>query len=238
MMPEILITGTNKGLGLQFVRKYAEDGWRVYAACRTPEKADDLNAIADGSDGQVSVHKLDVLDFGAIDALAGELDGVALDILMNNAGIKGDEVQGFGQIDYDVWDKVFRTNVMSVEKMIEAFVEHVARGERKLIVNIASGTASIANKKGKVPQRANEIYIYRSSKTALNMLTKCLGVELAGRGINVVALGPGWVRTDLGGPHAKFSIEESIENCRPLIATFGKEHSGKYILYDGNELPY
>ena len=128
-MPTILITGTNKGLGLQFARKYAEDGWRVYAACRTPEMADDLNAIASASNGQVSVHKLDVLDFGAIDGLARELDGVALDILMNNAGIKGKEVQGFGQVDYDDWDKVFRTNVMSVEKMIEAFVEHVARGE-------------------------------------------------------------------------------------------------------------
>ena len=237
-MPTILITGTNKGLGLQFARKYAEDGWRVYAACRTPEKADDLNAIAAGSNGQVSVHKLDVLDFGAIEALAAELDGVALDILMNNAGIKGKEVQGFGQVDYDDWDKVFRTNVMSVEKMIEAFVEHVARGGRKLIVNIASGTASIANKKGKVPQQPNEIYVYRSSKTALNMLTKCLSVELADRDISVVALGPGWVRTDLGGPYAKFSIEESIDNCRPLIETFGMEHSGKYILYDGNELPY
>ncbi len=127
-MPTILITGTNKGLGLQFARKYAEDGWRVYAACRMPEKADDLNAIADGSNGQVSVHKLDVLDFGAIDALAGELDGVALDILMNNAGAKGKEPQGFGQVDYDEWDMVFRTNVMAVEKMIEAFVEHVACG--------------------------------------------------------------------------------------------------------------
>ena len=237
-MPTILITGTNKGLGLQFARKYAEDGWRVYAACRTPDKAGDLNAIASASDGQVSVHKLDVLDFGAIEALAAELDGVALDILMNNAGIKGKEVQGFGQVDYDDWDKVFRTNVMSVEKMIEAFVEHVERGGRKLIVNIASGTASIANKKGKVRLQPNEIYVYRSSKTALNMLTKCLSVELADRGISVVALGPGWVRTDLGGPYAKFSIEESIDNCRPLIETFGMEHSGKYILYDGNELPY
>ncbi len=220
-MPTILITGTNKGLGLQFARKYAEDGWRVYAACRTPEKADDLKAIAEGSNGRVSVHKLDVLDFGAIDALAAELDGVALDILMNNAGIKGKEVQGFGQVDYDDWDKVFRTNVMSVEKMIEAFVEHVGRGDRRLIVNIASGTASIANEKGKVRQQPNEIYVYRSSKTALNMLTKCLGAELAGRGITVVALGPGWVRTDLGGPHAKFSIEESIDKCRPLIETVG-----------------
>ena len=232
-MPTILITGSNKGLGLQFMRKYAEDGWRVYATCRTPEKADDLKAIAAGSNGKVSVHKLDVLDFGAIEALAAELDGVALDILMNNAGIKGDEPQGFGQVDYDDWDKVFRTNVMSVEKMIEIFVGHVERGARKLIVNIASGTASIANKKGKVRQQP-----YRSSKTALNMLTKCLGVELADRGIAVVALGPGWVRTDLGGPYAKFSIEESIDNCRPLIETFGMEHSGKYILYDGNELPY
>lgn len=237
-MPTILITGSNKGLGLQFVRKYAEDGWRVYATCRTPSEADDLNTIAEASNGRVSVHKLDVLDFGAIDALANELDDVALDILMNNAGIKGKEPQGFGQVDYNEWDMVFRTNVMAVEKMIEAFVEHVARGGRKLIINIASGTASIANKKGKVPQRLSEIYIYRSSKTALNMLTKCLSVELAPRGINVVALGPGWVRTDLGGPHAKFSIEESIDNCRPLIETFGKKQSGKYILYDGNELPY
>lgn len=237
-MPTLLITGANRGLGLQFTRKYAEDGWRVYAACRAPERAGGLNAIAEASDGLVSVHKLDVLDFGAIDALARDLDGVALDILINNAGIKGKDAQGLGQVDYEEWDKVFRTNVMSVEKMVEAFVEHVARSARKLIVNIASGTASIANKKGKVPGRPDEIYMYRSSKTALNMLTKCLSVELAGRGISVVALGPGWVRTGLGGPNAKFSIEESIDKCRPLIDTFGKEHSGKYILYDGSELPY
>ena len=237
-MQTILITGTNRGLGLQFVRKYAEDGWRVYATCRRPENAPELQEIAAASGSQVTVHKLDVLDFDAIDAFAAELDGVALDILLNNAGIKGKEPQGFGQVDYDEWGKVFRTNVLSVEKMIESFVEHVARSTRKLIVNVASGTASIASKKGKVPQQLNEIYIYRSSKTALNMLTKCLGIELAGRGITVVALGPGWVRTNLGGPHAKFSIEESIDNCRPLMASFGREHSGKYILYDGNELPY
>ena len=237
-MSTILITGTNKGLGLQFVRKYAEDGWRVYAACRTPDNAGDLNAIAAASNGQVSVHKLDVLDFGAMDALAAELDGVALDILMNNAGIKGKEAQGLGQVDYDNWDMVFRTNVMSVEKMMEAFIGQVERGERKLIVNIASGTAGIARKKGKMAQQPNETYVYRSSKTALNMLTKCLAVELADRGVSVVALRPGWVRTDLGGPYAKFSIEESVDNCRPLIETFGMEQSGKYILYDGNELPY
>jgi NAD(P)-dependent dehydrogenase (short-subunit alcohol dehydrogenase family) len=236
-MPNILITGSSKGLGLEFVRGYAGAGWTVLATCRNPGAADDLNALAKTWD-PIRVYELDVDDFGAIDVLASNLKDTPIDILLNNAGIKGPEPQGFGAIDYEAWARVLHTNVFAVAKMCEAFAGHVAAGERKLIVNVSSGLSSIANKTTAGRRPLGEVYMYRTSKTALNMLTRCLSFDLKGRGISVVGIGPGWVRTALGGPKAKFSTEESIANCLPLIDNLGPDHSGKLYLFDGSELPW
>jgi NAD(P)-dependent dehydrogenase (short-subunit alcohol dehydrogenase family) len=236
-MPTILVTGSNKGLGLAFAQGYTAEGWKVIATCRTPGAADELNALAAANDS-VEVHGLDVDDFGAIEILGKQLSGTPIDLLLNNAGFKGPAPQGFGQVDYEGWAGVFHTNVLAVMKMTETFADHVALSDKKLIVNVSSGLSSVANKNGPGRGPFGELYLYRTSKSALNMLTKCLSFDLIDRGIAVVGIGPGWVRTALGGPTAKFSPEESIANCIPLIEKFGPDDAGKLYLYDGSEIPW
>tara|TARA_Y100000590_G_C15556686_1_gene953093 strand:+ start:257 stop:973 length:717 start_codon:yes stop_codon:yes gene_type:complete len=238
-MPSILITGANKGLGLGFAQRYAKDGWTVYASCRNTEKANALKELKKTFD--VHVHQLDVLSHYEIEEYSKILANKPIDILFNNAGIQGPQPQNFNNTDYELWTKVFSTNVMSVMKMCETFVSNVEMSKKKLIVNVSSGTSSISQKTDVTPSFASEkgeLYLYRSSKTALNMISRCMAWELRPRGISVVMLGPGWVRTNLGGPKAKFSIEESIENCVPMINSWSIKDSGKLLLYDGSEIPW
>jgi NAD(P)-dependent dehydrogenase (short-subunit alcohol dehydrogenase family) len=239
-MPTILISGANKGLGLGFARRFAADGWRVLASCRSPDAADDLVALADVSEGRVRIDSLDVLDHESIERYAETLSGEAVDILFNNAGIQGPQPQNFGDTDYEAWAAVMRTNVFGVMKMSEAFIAHVARSDRKMIVNVSSGTSSIANKTAITPSRSDkgELYLYRSSKTALNMVSRCMAWELQPRGVGVVMLGPGWVRTALGSDKARFSVEESVTNCTPLVQSWSIADTGKFYLYDGSEVPW
>ncbi|MEQ8248308.1 MAG: SDR family oxidoreductase [Alphaproteobacteria bacterium] len=239
-MPTILVSGANKGLGLGFATRFAADGWRVFAACRDPESAGDLHALADAAEGRVQIDSLDVTDPASIDRYASCLSGEAVDILFNNAGIQGPQPQNFGNTDYDAWDRVIRTNVFGVMRMSEAFIGHVAASERKLIVNVSSGTSSIANKSAMTPpgHAKGELYLYRSSKTALNMVSRCMAWELEPRGVAVVMLGPGWVRTALGSDAAKFSVDESVANCTPMIQSWSLSDNGKFYLYDGSEVPW
>jgi NAD(P)-dependent dehydrogenase (short-subunit alcohol dehydrogenase family) len=236
-MPNILITGASRGLGLGFARHFAAAGWRVFATCRNPAEAADLAGVAAEAGGQLTIDTLDVDDFDAIAALAAKLSGTPIDVLINNAGFKGDTPQGFGVVNYHSWAAVLHTNVLSVMKMTETFITNVAASERKLIVMVSSGLSSMTNKSG--PEYGEgELYIYRSSKAGLNMLTKGLSLDLAERGVTVVGIGPGWVRTGIGGPHAKFSVEESMANVCPMIENFTMKDTGKLYLYDGNELPW
>jgi len=237
-MPTILITGASRGLGLGFARHFAAAGWRVLATCRNPDEAIDLAGLAAESGGRITVDALDVDDFDAIAGLGKTLSGTPIDVLLNNAGIDGRKPQGLSAVDYDSWAAVLHTNVLSVMKMTETFIANVAASERKVVVMVSSGLSSLANKKGPTDVGDGELYIYRSSKAALNMLTKGLGLDLAARSVAVVAIGPGWVRTGLGGPNAKFSVEESMANVCPMIEKFTMKDTGKLYLYDGNELPW
>lgn len=236
-MPTVLITGANKGLGLGFARRYARDGWRVHAACRAPDKAADLNALAQHHD--VQVHALDVTDAGSLKALADALKDEAIDLLLNNAGYQGGHPQKFGHTDYAAWETAFRTNVLGVMRVCEAFASHVERSDKKLIVNVSSRTSSISAKTRADPDNyKGELHQYRSTKSALNMVSRCLAWELQPRGIAVVLLGPGWVRTDLGGPTARLSVEEAIDACVPTIASFTLEDTGTFRGHDGSVVPW
>ncbi len=166
-MPTILVTGASRGLGLEFTRQYASDGWDVIACCRSPDLADKLNTLA-GQNPGISVEQLDVQDHAQIDALAEEYKDRPIDVLLNNAGLIGPlpyedhiERQHFGTTDYTVWDTVLRTNTYGPLKMTEAFIEHVANSERKIIANVSSEVSSIAG--FAIPAIA-----YASSKSALN----------------------------------------------------------------------
>ena len=231
-MPSALITGANRGLGFEFARQYLADGWRVYAACRDPASASELHSLAENSNDKLRILAMDVTDPASIQAAANELEGQAIDLLLNNAGIIGPRGQAIGNIDYQAWAEVLAVNTMGPMRVSEAFVEHVARGDRKLIVTLTSGMGSIAD------NTSGGSIVYRSSKAAVNMIMRSLAIDLAPRGITCVVVNPGWVRTDMGGPNATLEPSESIGALRQLIATLGPEQSGKFFNHTGREYPW
>ncbi|MAF95548.1 MAG: short-chain dehydrogenase [Rhodospirillaceae bacterium] len=227
-MPTVLITGASRGLGLEFARQYADDGWSVIASCRQPKKAKSLNAVA----GDVTVMALDVDDLAKVKALARKLKGRGIDVLINNAGIYGPKGLTRDNVDYDAWGRVFRTNAMSPLAVSAAFAANVAQGRQKKIVTLSSIMGSIdSNTDGKK-------YIYRSSKAAVNAVMKSLSLDLAAKGIKVVMLHPGWVRTDMGGPKGAIDAAQSVTGMRAVIAGLKKSDSGRFLNYEGTEIPW
>ena len=239
-MTRLLVTGARQGLGLELVRQSAAGtDWDIIATCLEPDSAADLQAVAGSSEGRVSVRELDVDNHAEVDALAASLSGTAIDILVNNAGIKGPEVQDFGSLDYDRWTQVLHTNLLGPMKMAEAFVDHVAASDQKLIVTLASGTGSMEynHPDTRGPGPGGLIY-YRTSKAGVNMITRNLAHELRGRGIAVLALAPGHVRTEMGGPEAPLSVEESVAGMLKVISSAGMAQSGSFLLFDGSTYPW
>ena len=226
--PTVLITGASRGLGLEFARQYAAEGWRVIATCRQPKAAKALAAIK----GDVRIRALDVTDPAQVRALARALKSEAIDLLISNAGIYGPRKETFGQVNTEAWHQVFRTNVMGPIMIAEALADHVARSERKTIVALTSMMGSIAE------NQSGGSYIYRSSKAALNMVMKGLSLSLKSRKILVVLLHPGWVRTDMGGASAHLGVEESVTSMRRVIGGLKPSDSGRFFNYDGREIPW
>ena len=221
-MPSTLITGANRGLGLEFARQYSADGWQVYAACRDPNSASELGSLADGSGGRLQVRSMDVSDLASVRAVASELKGKPIDLLLNNARVGGPRGQTIGNIDYEVWARVLDVNTLGPIRVAEAFVDNVAQSERKLIVTITSGMGSIGD------NTSGGAFAYRSSKAAVNMVMRSLAIDLAPRGITCVVINPGWVRTDMGGPHATLTTAQSVKRLRRLIDTLGPAQSGRF----------
>jgi NAD(P)-dependent dehydrogenase (short-subunit alcohol dehydrogenase family) len=223
-VPTVLITGAARGLGLDFTRQYAAKGWKVLACARAPES---LKLIK----GDIHPHKLEVTDYQAVSALAGELKGEAIDVLICNAGIAGREATVLGSIDPATWRQTFEVNTLAPLKMAEAFVEHVARSKQKKLIAISSRLGSIA-------QADNGRYAYRASKTALNMEWKGLSIDLGGKGVICTVLHPGWVQTDMGGSGAPLTIDQSVPAMVKVIDGLTARHNGRFINYDGNEIPW
>jgi NAD(P)-dependent dehydrogenase (short-subunit alcohol dehydrogenase family) len=230
-MPTLLITGANRGIGLEFVKQYAVAGWHVLACCRTPSTAGKLQTLADLSQNRVSLHALDVANFPGIDALARQLRETPIDLLINNAGIYPDR-GSFGQTDYEAWAMSFRINSMATLKMAEAFVGHLERGTGKTFVGISSKMGSIAD------NTSGGSYPYRTSKAAMGMVIKSLAHELASRSIRAVVLHPGWVLTDMGGPNALITVEQSVSGMRQVLEGLSTADSGRFLAYDGKEVPW
>jgi NAD(P)-dependent dehydrogenase (short-subunit alcohol dehydrogenase family) len=232
-MPSILITGANRGLGLEFAEQYLTCGWHVFATCRDPASASQLNCLADASKGAVDIIALDMTDASSVKAAAKRLSGAAIDVLLNGAGVMGArERQRFGNIDYSAWAEVLDINALGPTRVSEAFVDHVAASDRKLIVTITSGMGSLAD------NTSGGWIAYRTSKAAVNMVMKTLSIDLAPRGISSVVVNPGWVRTDMGGPNATLSPAESVTALKRLIETLGPDQTGKFFNYDGKEYPW
>ena len=236
-MPSMLVTGANRGLGLEMVRQFGADGWRIHACCRSPAAADALTALAAESSGAISIHPLDVGSPDQIDALAGALRGTPIDMLVNNAGVLGHpiEVQApgtFGTLDYAAWERVHAINTVAPLRVAEAFVDHVAASELKLMFFMSTYMGSITD------LADGNFYPYRSSKAALNLLVKALSIDLAPRGVRTLAVHPGWVSTDMGSAEAPVTPPESIAGIRRVVAGYGGDQTGRFYQYDGKELPW
>lgn len=240
-MPTILITGANRGIGLEFCRQYLADGWEVHACCRNPGGADELMSSGAGASGELHLHKMDVGEPEQIEAIATVLKGQPLDVLLNNAGI----ADGYGHgvyeskddpdirnYDFDFWEEMLRINTIAPARVTGAFLENIKLGDQKKIINISSGVGSITNIAwaGK--------YGYCSSKAGLNMATKGMSEWLKPEDIIITPISPGWTRTEMGGPDAMNSIEEAVAGVRSVIAGLTLEDTGRAWNFDGSELPW
>ena len=223
-MPTVLITGAARGLGLDFVKQYAAKGWKVLACAREPEALKQVK-------GEIVPHKLEVTDYAAVKALAGTLSGVAIDVLICNAGISGREAGDLGSIDPAVWRETFEVNALAPLMMAEAFVGHVAASQQKKMIAISSRLGSITHNDG-------ARYAYRASKTALNMEWQSLSKDTAGKGLVCVVLHPGWVQTDMGGKAATLTIEQSVPAMVKVIDGLKPADNGRFINYDGTAIPW
>jgi NAD(P)-dependent dehydrogenase (short-subunit alcohol dehydrogenase family) len=228
----VLVTGANRGLGLEFVRQYADAGWQVVAGCRAPQAAKELKALEAQHPGRIRIVALDVTDGESVRSAAAQLRGETLDLLLNNAGVGGPPGQRIGHFDYAAWARVIDANVLGPARVIEAFVENVARGSDRRIVTVTSRMGSIAD------NASGGSYPYRASKAGVNAVMKSFAIDLAPRGITCVVVHPGWVRTDMGGTGGKLAPAESVKALRALIDSLAPEHAGKFYNYDGSELPW
>ena len=231
-MATVLITGANRGLGLEFCKQYADEGWKVLACCRVPQEATGLKNLA-GRYPHVSILALDVADLTQIEQLAAQLHDTSIDVLINNAGVYGDSHErGFGLLDYPAWTKTLAVNVQAPVKMAELFLPHLKRGDKKLLVAISSLMGSITD------NSSGGSIIYRSSKAALNAVMKSLAIDLKGQAVGVLIFHPGWVKTDMGGPNGLIEATESVAGMRKIIAEFSPGQTGSFVKYDGTPLPW
>lgn len=231
-MSTVLVTGANRGLGLEFCQQYAVADWQVIACCREPKAAEALNNLV-AQYPNIEVHALDVTDFSSIERLALQLDAVNLDVLINNAGVYGDTAgHGFGALDYVAWTKTLLINVQAPVKMAEMFLPHLKRGKQKLIVSISSLMGSIAD------NGSGGSILYRSSKAALNAAMKSIALDIAAHNVGVLIFHPGWVKTDMGGSDAPLETNTSIAGMRQVIANFTMAQSGCFVKFDGTAMPW
>jgi NAD(P)-dependent dehydrogenase (short-subunit alcohol dehydrogenase family) len=219
-------------LGLEFVRQYAADGWDVIATAREPERATQLWELQRGT-GKIEIHKLDIADEKSVKALASAMKAREIDILLLNSGIYARGGTSIGEIDYGAWREAIETNLFGPIRLTEALLENVAASKTKLVAVISSSMASLRGVQDGGVAMAGTAYQYRTSKTAVNMAMSIVAKELESRGISAVIIDPGWVKTDMGGPHAHLTPEQSITGMRKLLSRPAKELSGKFMGYDG-----
>ena len=232
-MQRILITGANRGLGLEFVRQYLARGERVFAACRTPKAATELQALAAAHPNQLTVLALDVSDSAAIEAADTMVKAhtAALDLLINNAAIAAKD-ERFGQLDAETMLQILAVNSVAPTMVAQRFAALLKAGNTPKLINISSGLGSIARR------TSGGSYSYCTSKATLNMITRLISFDLALIGVTAIVLHPGWVQTDMGGKNATLTPGQSIAGMLQVIDGLTPKDSGRFLQWDGGELPW
>lgn len=231
-MKTVLITGANRGIGLEHARRFAARGAQVFATARAPAEAKELKALAADHDGRIEVLAYEASDPEAPLRLKAALGDTTLDLLFANAGAIGDNGQSFGSVDVESVLQLIRINALAPLKLVEALADNVARSERKLMAFQSSLMGSVGD------NGSGGYYAYRLAKCALNMIAKNVSNDLGPRGVIAVALHPGWVQTRMGGENAPVAVDESVAGQQRLLDSLTPAKSGRFFNFDGRELPW
>jgi NAD(P)-dependent dehydrogenase (short-subunit alcohol dehydrogenase family) len=231
-MTAVVISGANRGLGLEFARQYAARGARVYAGARDPARASELNAAATDSDGRLTVHRLDVGSDASVSAFAAVVDTNPVDVLIANAGVfGGDRQHRLGEVSSAEFLDTLNVNTVGPVRLANALIRNLRAGKEKKLIAVTSGMGSIAETGG-------GYLAYRASKAGLNMIWAALAKDLAEDGIVCVPMSPGWARTDMGGEGAPQAVDETVRQMIARIDEYGPEHSGRFLGFSGREVPW
>ena len=220
-----LVTGANRGLGLEWARQLAARGETVIATARDPAASKDLASL------RVETHALDVADDASVARLADALSSRPLDAIVNNAGAGGSGPP-LAELKWDEVLRMFDVNALGAMRVTQAAWDNLLSGRRKLVVNVTSRMGSIAD------NGSGGYYAYRASKAALNMLTKTLALDSRRQGVTCVLLHPGWVATDMGGKQAPLSPQQSVEGMLSIVDRLGPADSGRFLDWSGADLPW
>lgn len=236
----VLVTGSSRGIGLELVRQYAGAGYDVIATCRKPERATGLlkeasdeidTAPRAGTRGTVTVHQLDVASESDLDALAAELEGTPIDILLCNAAAFGGNRSHFPDLDWTAWRRALEVNVIGTIGIAVRLWRNVAASTERKVVFVSSRAGL---PRDATPGRS---YIYGSSKAALNSAARCLALDLAPEGVIAALVNPGHAQTGIGGRNAPMTPAESVEKMRVVIENITAKEAGKFLHYDGTDIP-
>lgn len=221
-MATAIITGANRGLGLEMAKQYAANGWHVIGTAREPENATELQAI-----DNVKVMQLDAADDASVKSFAQQLGGQPIDLFINNAGIFGPS-----EFDPDAWLVLFNVNVIGPVRLANALKNNVAKSADKKMVVLSSQVGSIAE------NETGSMMYYRTSKAAVNQAWNCLAQQWKDEGLTLAMMHPGWVQTDMGGENADLTPQESVEGMRSVIDRLTHKQNAKFYDYSGREIPW
>ena len=230
-MATVLITGTNRGLGLEFVKHFLQQGDKVIASFRASSHAPELQALVD-SNSSLSLMNLDVSDEQSMASFASALGDTAIDVFINNAGVYGPRDANFGKVGSADWESVMKVNAIAPMMLTQQIIGNLRLGNARKLVYVTSKMGSIEDNQG------GGSYIYRSSKTALNSVVRSLSVDLREEGFSVAVLHPGWVRTDMGGPNGLIDVTTSVSGMMSVIEGLSPTCSGQFFNYDGSIIPW
>lgn len=242
-MPTVLITGANRGLGLEFVRVYAENKWTVIAACRSPHEATDLEQLRSDFDDQIILCKMDICNQTDIDAFCEKYKDDTIDLLINNAGV---QLENYGSAayesmgedpnpanyNYDLWAETMKVNLFAPTKLTGHLTPMLERSKNAKVIMMSSGIASLEN-----TWHAGR-YAYKTSKAALNMVVRNVGEWLQTKKIAIFAVSPGWTKTDMGGPNAPHDSKTAVSGLYKVISQAEFSNTGNFYNFDGKKIPW
>jgi NAD(P)-dependent dehydrogenase (short-subunit alcohol dehydrogenase family) len=225
-----VITGANRGIGLEFVRQLLARGDSVTAAVRDPRHADELKHLESRADGRLAIHSCDVASDASVSAFAKAIGDRAIDLVVNNAGVYGGDRQEAGDMDFDDALHTYNVNALGAVRVTFALRPKFARNAK--VVSVTSGMGSIGD------NRSGGYYGYRMSKAALNMAAKSFAVDLRSDGIASAVINPGWVQTNMGGASAPTAVEDSVRGMLKQIDALTVSNTGTFLDWRGGEYPW